>query len=87
MIRNLLCTLVAIIGIWGSIGYNMILLLAGLQEIPKDYYEAATMDGATPIKKLFSITLPLLSPTDILCFGNKYYFIFTGVRYYLYDDT
>ena len=53
---------VAIIGIWGSIGYNMILLLAGLQEIPKDYYEAATMDGATPIKKLFSITLPLLSP-------------------------
>ena len=40
----------------------MILLLAGLQEIPKDYYEAATMDGATPIKKLFSITLPLLSP-------------------------
>ena len=54
--------IVAIIGIWGSIGYNMILLLAGLQEIPKDYYEAATMDGATPIKKLFSITLPLLSP-------------------------
>ena len=53
---------VAIIGIWGSIGYNMILLLAGLQEIPKDYYEAATMDGATPITKLFSITLPLLSP-------------------------
>ena len=53
---------VAIIGIWGSLGYNMILLLAGLQEIPKDYYEAATMDGATPIKKLFSITLPLLSP-------------------------
>lgn len=53
---------VAIIGIWSSIGYNMVLLLAGLQEIPKDYYEAADIDGASMFEKTVKITLPLLSP-------------------------
>lgn len=51
-----------IVGIWSSVGYNMILLLAGLQEIPKTYYEAATIDGAGPLKQFFYITLPLLTP-------------------------
>lgn len=51
-----------IVGVWSSVGYNMILLLAGLQEIPKSYYEAATVDGAGPIKKFFYVTLPLLTP-------------------------
>lgn len=54
---------VIIIGVWSSIGYSMVLLLAGLQEIPRDYYEAANIDGASPVKQFFSITLPLLSPT------------------------
>lgn len=54
---------IAIIGIWSTVGYNMILLLAGLQEIPKDYYEASTIDGANPIVQFFKITLPLVSPT------------------------
>ncbi|HAX73166.1 MAG TPA: sugar ABC transporter permease [Firmicutes bacterium] len=54
---------IAIVGIWSAIGYNMVLLLAGLQEIPKDYYEAASIDGAGPIRQFFSITLPLVSPT------------------------
>lgn len=54
---------IAIVGIWSAIGYNMILLLAGLQEIPKDYYEAASIDGAGPIRQFFTITLPLVSPT------------------------
>lgn len=54
---------IAVVGIWSSIGYNMVLLLAGLQEIPKDYYEAASIDGASPIRKFFKITLPLVSPT------------------------
>lgn len=54
---------VAIIGIWSAVGYNMVLLLAGLQEIPKDFYEASTIDGASPISQFFRITLPLLSPT------------------------
>lgn len=51
-----------IVGIWSSVGYNMILLLAGLQEIPKSYYEAADLDGAGPLLKLTKITLPLLTP-------------------------
>jgi multiple sugar transport system permease protein len=54
---------IAIIGIWSVIGYNVVLLLAGLQEIPKDYYEASTIDGAGPLFQFFNVTLPLLSPT------------------------
>ncbi len=54
---------IAVIGIWSIIGYNMVLFLAGLQEIPHDYYEAASIDGATGISCFFKITIPLLSPT------------------------
>lgn len=54
---------IAIVGIWSVIGYNMVLFLAGLQEIPKDFYEAAEIDGASPIRQFFHITAPLISPT------------------------
>ncbi|SCZ79097.1 carbohydrate ABC transporter permease [Pseudobutyrivibrio xylanivorans] len=54
---------IAVIGIWSIIGYNMVLFLAGLQEVPKDYYEAAAIDGATGVQQFFSITVPLVSPT------------------------
>lgn len=54
---------IAIVGIWSAIGYNMVILLAGLQEIPRDYYESASLEGAGPIKQFFSITLPLVSPS------------------------
>lgn len=54
---------IAIIGIWSVIGYNIVLFIAGLQEIPKDFYEAARIDGASPIQQFFKITIPLLSPT------------------------
>lgn len=54
---------IAIIGIWSVLGYNMVLLLAGLQEVPRDYYEAASIDGATDAQQLFHITLPMISPT------------------------
>lgn len=53
----------AVVGIWSVIGYNMVLFLAGLQEIPKDYYEAAQIDGANSIQQFFKITVPLISPT------------------------
>ena len=53
---------VAIIGVWSIIGYNMVLFLAGLQEIPKDYYEAADIDGASTFEKFRYVTLPLLIP-------------------------
>jgi multiple sugar transport system permease protein len=54
---------IVIVGVWSMIGYNMVILLAGLQEIPRTYYEAAELDGAGPIRKFFSITLPMISPT------------------------
>ena len=54
---------VAVIGVWSIIGYNMVLFISGLQEIPGDYYEAAEIDGATGIRQFFDVTIPLLSPT------------------------
>lgn len=54
---------IGVIGVWSIIGYNMVLFLSGLQEIPKDYYEASNIDGAGGIYQFFHITVPLLSPT------------------------
>ncbi len=54
---------IAFVGIWSVIGYNMVLFLAGLQEIPNDYYEAAMLDGASNWKQFWHVTLPLISPT------------------------
>jgi len=54
---------IAVIGIWSVIGYNMVLFLAGLQEVPRDYYEAASLDGANGFQQLINITVPLISPT------------------------
>ena len=60
---NLALFSIALIGIWSSVGYNMVLILSGLQEIPKDFYEASELDGASPFRQLVSITIPLVSPT------------------------
>lgn len=54
---------VMIVAIWSSVGYNMIILLAGMQGISKSYYEAATLDGAGVVTQFFKVTVPLLSPT------------------------
>ncbi|MGN6715054.1 carbohydrate ABC transporter permease [Anaerocolumna jejuensis] len=51
------------VAIWSNVGYYMIILLAGIQGISKEYYEAADMDGATTFKRFWKITLPLLTPT------------------------
>ncbi len=48
---------------WKGIGYIMVILLAGLQVIPTEYYEAAQLDGASPWDEFWRITLPLLMPT------------------------
>ncbi|MBI4927297.1 MAG: sugar ABC transporter permease [Anaerolineae bacterium] len=50
-----------VINCWAS-GYAMVLYLASLQDVPRELYEAATVDGAGPVAKFFSITLPLISP-------------------------
>lgn len=47
---------------WSFVGYNALLILAGLQSIDKSVYEAAQIDGAGPVRTFFSITLPLLRP-------------------------
>ncbi|MBQ4044832.1 MAG: sugar ABC transporter permease [Lachnospiraceae bacterium] len=54
---------IGIIGVWSIIGYNMVLFIGGLQEIPDDYYEAASIDGASGFRQFMDITVPLLSPT------------------------
>lgn len=54
---------IMIIAIWKQAGYYMIIVLAGLQSIPQQLYEAASIDGANGIVKFFKITLPMLSPT------------------------
>jgi multiple sugar transport system permease protein len=53
---------IAFIVFWRYIGFNMVLYLAALQTIPKDLYEAATMDGAGRLQQFFHITLPSLKP-------------------------
>lgn len=54
---------VVIVLLWSGVGYDMIIFLAGLQTIPKDYYEASALDGATGWQQFRDITLPLLTPT------------------------
>ncbi len=55
--------LVVIAASWNQISYNFLFFLAGLQSIPKSLVEAAAIDGAGPVKRFFTIVLPLLSPT------------------------
>ena len=59
---------IIVVGIWASMGYNMIVYLAGLQTIPGYLYEAARIDGASGIRQFFSITLPMLAPTTFFLF-------------------
>ncbi len=57
---------VAFVGIWMGLGKSIILILAGLQTVPKELQEAAAIDGAGPVRRFFDVTLPLISPTIFL---------------------
>lgn len=57
---------ISIMVFWRWVGYNTIIYLAGIQSIPKDVYEAATIDGASKFQQAIHITLPLLKPFIIL---------------------
>ncbi|GAA3411625.1 carbohydrate ABC transporter permease [Paenibacillus hodogayensis] len=57
---------IVLVYVWKNIGYNVILFLAGLQNIPDQYYEIADLEGAGPVRKLFGITLTYLTPTTFL---------------------
>lgn len=52
--------------VWWGCGYYMVILLAGLQGIPTEYYEAAKIDGANSWRQFWHVTIPLLSPTIFL---------------------
>jgi len=53
---------VIIVTVWRSLGFNMIIYLAALQDVPKDLHDAAAIDGAGEIQKFFNIIVPLISP-------------------------
>lgn len=57
---------VMIMSVWQSVGYNMVIFLAGLQSIPEEYHEAAQIDGAGWWRRFRHITIPLLSPSTFL---------------------
>jgi ABC-type sugar transport system permease subunit len=54
---------IAIMATWKNVGIYIVLFLAGLQSIPADLYEAAAIDGASPFRRFWNITLPMLNPT------------------------
>lgn len=59
---------VVLVSLWFLMGFYMLIFLGGLQDIPKEYYEAAMIDGAGPVKCFRYITLPLLKPTSFFVF-------------------
>jgi multiple sugar transport system permease protein len=63
---NLAMWSLAITTVWWTLGFNFVLYLAGLQDIPRELYEASSMDGASPWQQIKKITIPLLSRTTAL---------------------
>lgn len=54
-----------VLKVWKGVGANMVIFLAGLQGVPKELYEAADLDGASRVRKFWSVTLPMLRPTTL----------------------
>jgi len=55
------------VSVWQSFGYYMVIFISGISSINPSIYESATLDGASPMRQFFRITLPLLSPTTFFC--------------------
>lgn len=60
---HLTLVMVIIVYVWKNLGYSAVIYLAGLQAVPTDILEAAELDGASRLRRFFSVTFPLLSPT------------------------
>ena len=58
---------VVLVGVWQSLGFYIVLYIAGLQAVPKDVLEAAVVDGANSRQSFFKVTLPLLGPSFTTC--------------------
>ena len=67
---------IILMAVWKNFGYNMVIFIAGLQNIPAELYEAASIDGAGRVKQLRTITVPLLAPTTV------YIIILTMIGYF-----
>ena len=65
--RDLAIWAIIIVSVWRNAGYYMVMYLAGLQGVPAELYEAATMDGANGWQKFSKVTLPMLTPTTFFC--------------------
>lgn len=70
--------LVVCAAVWKNLGYNIVFYLAALQNIPKEYAEAAAIDGAGPIARFFRITVPMLSPMT-------FFLLFTNLTFSFFD--
>ena len=68
--------LIVVAAIWKQFGYNLAFYLAGLQAIPGSVLEAASVDGAGPVRRFFAITFPLLSPVTFFLFTLNMTFSF-----------
>ena len=75
---NLAMLLVVMAATWKQISYNFLFFLAGLQSIPKSVIEASAIDGASPMRRFWTITFPLLSPTT-------FYLLVVNVVYVFFD--
>jgi sn-glycerol 3-phosphate transport system permease protein len=69
---------VIVASVWKSLGYSILFYLAGLQNVPKDLLEAASIDGANAIQRYFSVVIPLLSPIT-------FFLIITNMTYAFFD--
>lgn len=78
--RNLVLASVVIVNIWKQAGYFMIFFLAGLQNIPRDLYEAAALDGAGGLQQFAFLTLPLLRRTLLFVIVISFIFAFQTVE-------
>jgi multiple sugar transport system permease protein len=63
--QNLAMPAVVLMTVWSGVGFSMVVYLAGLQSIPNELYESAKMDGAGPLRRVWSVTIPLLRPTTL----------------------
>src|SRR3954462_6324851 len=69
-------TLVVLAAVWKQISYNFLFFLAGLQSIPKSVLEAGAIDGAGPMRRFWTITFPLLSPTTFFLLVVNIVYVF-----------
>lgn len=69
---------VMLITIWFSMGYYMLIFLAGLQDIPREYYEVASIDGAGPWQTFRAVTWPMLKPTSFFILLTSTIAVMTG---------